>query len=84
MLMKALNYTKPGYTRRPCPTCGIGTRLIRFCANHSIGLLVASVLTPLGLMRQSTGPAIKVKLFGFAGWSSSAMIATAASAATQG
>ena len=35
-------------------------------------------------MRQSIGPAISVRLRGVAGWSSSAMSATAASAATQG
>ena len=66
------------------PAWGRGTRLIRFFSNQSIGLLMARVLTPVGLTRQSTGPAIRVRLSGWAGWSSSAMMAVAASAATQG
>ena len=58
--------------------------LIRFCSNHSIGLVVASLLTSVGLMRQSIGPAISVRLAGVAGCWSSDMIATAARAETQG
>ncbi|MNG40497.1 hypothetical protein D3C84_1290970 [compost metagenome] len=42
------------------------------------------MLTIVGLMRQSTGPAIRVRLTGVAGLSSSAIRAVAASAATQG
>jgi hypothetical protein len=84
MLMKALSCTKPGYTRRMKPACGSGTWLIRFFSNQSIGLLVASVFTLVGLTRQSTGPAISVRLRGCAGLSSSAISAVAASAATQG
>ena len=53
-------------------------------SNHSIGFDVASLLTPVGLTRQSIGPAMSVRLAGAAGSSSSDMIATAASAATQG
>ncbi|MCY1384194.1 hypothetical protein D9M69_724180 [compost metagenome] len=49
-----------------------------------MGRSVASLFTAVGLMRQSTGPAISVRLRGVAGWSSSAMSAVAASAATQG
>ena len=45
---------------------------------------MASSLTLVGLMRVSTGPAIRVMLSGVAGLSSSAMIATAASAWAQG
>ena len=58
--------------------------LIRFFSNHSIGLVIASLLTAVGLMRQSIGPAISVRLAGVAGCSSSDISATAASAATQG
>jgi len=84
MPKNALSWTKPGYTRRPWPACGSGTWLIRFFSNHSMGLLVASTLTPVGLTRQSTGPAISVRLRGWAGSSSSAIRAVAASAATHG
>ncbi|OQC10047.1 MAG: hypothetical protein BWX79_01366 [Alphaproteobacteria bacterium ADurb.Bin100] len=66
------------------PACGRGTRLIRFFSNHSIGLPIARVFTAVGFTRQSTGPAIRVRLSGWAGSSSSAMMAVAASAATQG
>ena len=45
---------------------------------------VASLFTMVGLIRQSTGPAISVRLRGVAGLSSSAISAVAASAATQG
>ena len=58
--------------------------LISSCSNHSIGWLVASSLTVVGLIRVSTGPAIRVTLRGVAGWSSSAINATAASAWAQG
>ena len=84
MLIKAVTCKNPGYTRRMKPACGRGTWLMRFLANHSIGLLVANVFTPLGFTRQSTGPAMSVRLRGWAGSSSSAMMAVAASAATQG
>jgi hypothetical protein len=49
-----------------------------------MGLDVASSFTAVGLMRQSIGPAISVRLAGVAGCSSSAISAVAASAATQG
>ncbi len=84
MLMKADSWTKPGYTRRPAPACCQGTVLIRFFSNHSIGLVIASRLTLVGLMRQSIGPAMSVRLAGVAGCLSSAMSAAAASAATVG
>ncbi len=58
--------------------------LIRFCSNHSIGLDIASLLTAVGLMRQSIGPAISVRLAGVASCLSSDINATAASAATVG
>ena len=58
--------------------------LIRFFSNHSIGFAVASRLTSVGLMRQSIGPAIKVRLSGVAGCRSSDISATAASAETLG
>ena len=57
---------------------------MRFFSNHSIGWVVASLFTAVGLMRQSTGPAISVRLSGVAGCSSSDISATAARAATQG
>ena len=57
---------------------------MRVRSNQSIGLEVASRLTAVGLIRQSIGPAISVRLVGVAGWPSSAMIAVAASAATHG
>jgi hypothetical protein len=47
-------------------------------------LEVASLLTAVGLMRVSTGPAISVRLRGAAGCLSSAMMAAAASADTHG
>src|ERR1700737_573639 len=53
-------------------------------SNQSIGRLVARRLTSVGLTRASIGPAINVMLRGWAGSESSAMIATAASTATQG
>jgi hypothetical protein len=84
MLMNAVNCKKPGYTRRMKPACGSGTWLTRFFSNHSMGLVLASLLTSVGLTRQSTGPAMSVRLWGWAGLSSSAMMAVAASAATQG
>jgi hypothetical protein len=84
MLRKAVSCKKPGYTRRMKPAWGNGTWLTRFLSNHSMGLLLASSLTAVGLTRQSTGPAISVRLWGWAGWSSSAMMAVAAKAATQG
>jgi hypothetical protein len=49
-----------------------------------MGLDVARSFTAVGLMRQSIGPAISVRLAGVAGCSSSAISAVAASAATQG
>ena len=49
-----------------------------------MGLLTASLLTSVGLTRQSTGPAISVRLWGWSGRSSSAMSAVAANAATHG
>jgi hypothetical protein len=45
---------------------------------------MASLLTSVGLMRQSMGPAISVRLAGVAMWLSSDMSATALSAETQG
>ncbi len=45
---------------------------------------MAMSLTRVGLIRVSTGPAMRVMLAGVAGWSSSAMIATAARAWAQG
>ena len=84
MLMKAVSCRKPGYTRRMKPACGQGTRLMRLRSNQPMGRSVASRLTWVGLMRQSTGPAISVRLRGAAGSSSSAISAVAASAATQG
>ena len=84
MLRNAVSCTKPGYTRRMKPGCGSGTWLMRFFSNHSMGRSLASLLTPVGLTRQSTGPAIRVSVRGCAGWSSSAISATAASAATHG
>ena len=53
-------------------------------SNHSIGLLVASSFTRVGLMRASIGPAIRVMLRGCAGLASAAITATAASAETHG
>ncbi len=82
--MKAESWMKPGYTRRMKPVCGSGTWLMRFFSNHSMGLLVARRFTSVGFTRQSTGPAISVRLRGCAGLSSSAITAVAASAATQG
>ena len=84
MPMNAPTCTKPGYTRRPAPLSGSGTQEIRLRSNHSIDLLVASVFTAVGLMRQSIGPAISVRLAGTAGSSSSDISAVAASAATHG
>ena len=84
MLMKAESCTKPGYTRRPAPPWRHGTVPIRCFSNHSIGLVVASLLTSVGLIRQSIGPAIRVRLAGVAGCWSSDINATAASAATHG
>ena len=84
MLMKAASCRKPGYTRRIAPACGQGTWLMRLRRNQSMGRSVARRFTAVGLMRQSTGPAISVRLRGVAGLSSSAMSAVAASAATQG
>ena len=40
---------------------------MRFFSNQPIGLLVASLLTAVGPMRQSIGPAISVRLAGCAG-----------------
>ena len=84
MLMKADSCTKPGYTRRPAPRKVQGTVWTRFSSNQLSGLLVASSLTAVGLTRQSMGPAISVRLRGWAGWPSCAMSAVADSAATQG
>src|SRR5581483_11083251 len=70
----------------PPPGAGVagGTRAIRFCSNHSIGLLMASALTLVGLMRVSIGPAISVMLRGWAGLFAWAMTATAVSTCTHG
>jgi len=84
MFMNAESCTNPGYTRRPAPAWPNGTRLIRWRSNHSIGCEVASVLTSVGLIRQSIGPAISTRLAGVAGWLSSDISATAHSAETQG
>ena len=57
---------------------------MRLRSNQLIGLLVASLLTLVGLTRVSMGPAISVMLLGCAGLPSAAMTATAASAWTHG
>ena len=57
--MNAVSCTNPGYTRRCAPAKPNGTALIRFRSNHSSGLLFASSLTRVGLIRVSSGPAIK-------------------------
>ena len=54
------------------------------CSNQFERRGVARSLTLVGLIRVSTGPAIRVRLRGWAGLSLAAMIATAASAAGQG
>jgi hypothetical protein len=53
-------------------------------SNQAIGLAVASRLTAVGLIRQSIGPAIRVRLAGVASCRSSDISAVAASAATHG
>ena len=53
---------------------------MRFFSNHAIGFEVASLFTEVGLMRQSTGPAMSVMLRGCAMSFDSAMTAAAASA----
>ena len=53
-------------------------------SNQLIGLLDASSFTLVGLTRVSTGPAMSVMLFGFAGSCACAMTATAATARTVG
>ena len=70
--------------RRRAPRYLRGTRAMRLRSNQLIGLLVASLLTLVGLMRVSIGPAISVMLLGCAGLPSAAITATAASACTQG
>ena len=47
-------------------------------------LIMLALLTWVGAIRQSIGPAINVIVSGVAGWSSSDISATAASAATHG
>ena len=65
--------------------------IIQFLAHMCPGSNVIAVCQPcvaalaaVALMRQSMGPAISVRLAGVAGWPSSDINATAASAATQG
>jgi hypothetical protein len=60
--------------------CGHGTWLIRFFEPLD-GLAVGQLVDPVGLMRQSTGPAISVRR-GY-GLSSSAMMAVAGGQHTQ-
>ena len=84
MAMKAETCMKPGYTRRPAPLCRFGTVAMRFFSNQSIGLEVASAFTPVGLMRQSTGPAISVMLRGAAASRVCAITPAAMSACTAG
>ena len=57
---------------------------MRLRSNQLIGLLVASLLTLVGLTRVSMGPAISVMLAGCAGLPLAAITATAASACTHG
>ena len=57
---------------------------MRLRSNQLIGLLVASLLTLVGLTRVSMGPAISVMLDGCAGLPLAAITATAASACTHG
>ncbi len=57
---------------------------MRLPSNQPIGLPQARVLTVVGAMRQSIGPAISVRLAGVAEWPSSLISAVAASVATHG
>ena len=82
--MNADSCRKPGYTRRSAPRKRSGTQPIRLASNQSIECAVASSFTRVGLMRQSIGPAISVRLRGVQRLWFSAMIDAAASAATHG